>query len=156
MASLNTVRAVALFEAAKGTLVVLSGFGALTLVHHDAQRFAEQLVGHLHLNPAKHYPQIFIDAAANLTETRLLVLAALAAAYGLVRFIEAYGLWYGRRWAEWFAAVSGAVYIPFELYELVQRASWLSLGALLANVLVAGLMVNALYRVQSAGNARAE
>ena len=123
MSSSGTVRAVALFEAAKGTLVWLTGFGALSLIHHDAQQFAEQLVAHLHLNPAKHYPHIFIDVAANLTEPRLLALAAMAAMYGLVRFIEAYGLWNGRRWAEWFAAVSGVIYIPFELYDLFQRAN---------------------------------
>jgi uncharacterized membrane protein (DUF2068 family) len=156
MSSFSTVRAVALFEAAKGVLVLLTGFSALSLIHHDAQRFAEQLVGHLHLDPAKHYPQIFIHAAGNLTGTRFLLLAALAAAYGLVRFIEAYGLWHGRRWAEWFAAVSGTVYIPFELYELFQRISWLSLGALVVNVLVVGLMVKALRRARSVGNARAE
>ncbi len=156
MSSFSMIRAVALLEAAKGTLVLLTGFGALSLIHRDAQRFAEQLVEHLHLNPAKHYPQIFIEAAANLTKPRLLVLAIFAAIYGLVRLVEAYGLWFGRRWAEWFAAVSGAIYIPFELYELFHRMSWLSLGALVGNVLVVGLMVNALYRAQSAGNAKAE
>ena len=145
----STVRAVALFEAAKGTLVLLTGFGALSLIHHDAQRFAEQLVGHFHLNPAKHYPRIFIDAAANLTDTRLWKLAALAAAYGLVRIVEAYGLWRGLRWAEWFAAVSGAIYIPFELYELSLGVKWLSLVALTVNVLFVGLMVNALFRIQA-------
>lgn len=148
MPSFSTVRAVALFEAAKGTLVLLTGFGALSLIHHDAQRFAEQLVGHLHLNPAKHYPRIFIDTAAHLTDARLWMLAILAATYGLVRFVEAYGLWRGRRWAEWFAAVSGGIYIPFELYELFQGINWLSLGALVANVLIVGLMVNALLRNQ--------
>jgi uncharacterized membrane protein (DUF2068 family) len=150
MPLLNTVRAVALFEAAKGTLVILTGFGALSLIHHDAQRFAEQLVGHLHLNPAKHYPRIFIDTAANLTDTRLWRLAALAAMYGLIRFIEAYGLWLGRRWAEWFAAVSGGIYIPFEIYELLQGATWLALGALVVNVLIVGLMIHTLLRVQTA------
>jgi uncharacterized membrane protein (DUF2068 family) len=149
MPLLNTVRAVALFEAAKGTLVILTGFGALSLIHHDAQRFAEQLVGHLHLNPAKHYPRIFIDTAANLTDTRLWRLAALAAMYGLIRFIEAYGLWLGRRWAEWFAAVSGGIYIPFEIYELLQGATWLALGALVVNVLIVGLMIHTLLRVQT-------
>lgn len=148
MPSFSTVRAVALFEAAKGTLVLLTGYGALSLIHHDAQRFAEQLVGHLHLNPAKHYPRIFIDTAAHLTDARLWMLATLAATYGLVRFVEAYGLWRGRRWAEWFAAVSGGIYIPFELYELFQGINWLSLGALVANVLIVGLMVNALLRNQ--------
>jgi uncharacterized membrane protein (DUF2068 family) len=150
MPLLSTVRAVALFEAAKGTLVLLTGFGALSLIHHDAQRIAEQLVGHLHLNPAKHYPRIFIDTAANLTDTRLWRLATLAAMYGLIRFVEAYGLWLGRRWAEWFAAVSGGIYIPFEIYELLQHVKWLAIGALAANVLIVVLMINSLRRIQSA------
>lgn len=142
----STVRAVALFEAAKGALVLLAGCGALALVHHDAQRFAEQLVGHLHLNAARRYPHIFIDAAAHLTDARLWLLAALAAAYGLIRLVEAYGLWRERRWAEWMAAVSGGIYIPFEIYKLYERVHWLALGALVLNVLVVGLMINALRR----------
>jgi uncharacterized membrane protein (DUF2068 family) len=156
MPSFGTIRAVALFEAAKGTLVLLTGFGVLSLVHRDTQRFAEQLVGHLHLNPAKHFPRIFIDAAANLTETRLVLLAILAATYALVRFIEAYGLWRGRRWAEWFAAVSGAIYIPFELYELFKGMNLLSICALAVNILVVALMLNALYRIQPAGGSRTD
>lgn len=140
------VRAVALFEGAKGALVFLAGFSALSLVHHDAQRAAEQLVAHLHLNPANRYPRIFVDAAAHLTDARLWLLASLAGAYGLIRFFEAYGLWRGRRWAEWLAAVSGGIYIPFELYGMFRGAGWLSLGALLTNVLAVGLMINALLR----------
>lgn len=149
MRLLNTLRAVAVFEAAKGTLVLVTGLGALSLIHHDVQRFAEQLVGHLHLNPAKHIPQIFIAAAANLTDARLWVLAVLAASYGLLRLVEAYGLWHGRRWAEWFAAISGGIYIPFEIYELFQDDTWLSLGALAVNVLVVVLMIGALHRNRS-------
>lgn len=150
MRLLSTVRLVALFEAAKGALVLLAGFGALSLIHHHVQQLAEQLVGHLHLNPAKHYPRIFIDTAAHLTDTRLWLLAILAATYGLVRFVEAYGLWRGRRWAEWFAAVSGGIYIPFEFYELFQGVTWLSLGALVVNVLIVGLMINALLHTDPA------
>jgi len=142
----STVRAVALFEAAKGALVLLAGFGALSLIHHDAQRLAEQLVGHLHLNPASRYPRIFIDAAAHLTDTRLSLFAILAAAYVLARVVEGYGLWRQRRWAEWLAAVSGGIYIPFELYELFNGAASLSLGALLINIFVVGLMINASLR----------
>ena len=141
-----------MLEAAKGILVLLTGFGVLSLMHHDAQRLAEQLVGHLHLNPARNFPRIFIDAAAHLTDARLWMLATLAALYGLVRFIEAYGLWYGRRWAEWFAAISGGVYIPFELYELLQGATWISFLALMVNVFVVGLMIDALHRAHPAAN----
>ncbi|MDH3437223.1 MAG: DUF2127 domain-containing protein, partial [Betaproteobacteria bacterium] len=125
-----------------------------SFIHHDAQRLAERLVGHLHLNLANDYPRIFVEFAAKLTDARLGTLAALAAGYACVRFIEAYGLWRGRRWAEWFAAVSGGIYIPFEIYELFRGVAWLSLGALLVNVLVVGLMINALFRGHPAENRR--
>ncbi|MDQ3196978.1 MAG: DUF2127 domain-containing protein [Pseudomonadota bacterium] len=146
MRSLNGVRAIAALEAAKGALVLVAGFGLLSLIHRDAQQVAEQVVSHLHLNPANRYPRIFISAAAALSDVRLMLLAVGAAAYALVRFVEAYGLWRGRRWAEWFAAVSGAIYIPFEIYELIHRASWLSIGALSVNVFVVGYMSRALLR----------
>lgn len=150
----KSVRFIAVFEAAKGTLVILTGLGALSLIHQDAQEIAAQLVHHLHLNPAKHYPQIFIDAAAHLTDTRLLTLASLAATYGLVRFVEAYGLWKAQRWAEWFAAVSGAIYIPFEIYEFIKGDTWLSAGAFAINILVVALMINELYRGRSENKTR--
>lgn len=142
----KSVRIIAVFEAAKGTLVILTGLGSLSLIHQDAQKYAAQLVHHLHLNPAKHYPQIFIDAAAHLTDTRLLTLATMAATYGLVRIVEAYGLWQTRRWAEWFAAVSGGIYIPFEIYEFIEGDTWLSAGAFAINLLVVALMLKELYR----------
>lgn len=146
----GSIRAVALLEAAKGSLVVLAGIGSLSYIHRDAQRIAEQLVSHLHLNPASGYPRIFIEFAAKLTDVRLGTLAAMAAAYASVRFVEAYGLWRERRWAEWFAAGSGAIYIPFEITELIHGISWLPLGALLLNVVVVGLMIYILFRGRTA------
>jgi uncharacterized membrane protein (DUF2068 family) len=146
MRSLSPVRAAAAIEAFKGALVLVAGFGVLSFIHHDAQRLAEQLVTHLHLNPASHYPRIFIDAAANVSDSRLWLLTALAGAYASVRFVEAYGLWRGRRWAEWFAAVSGAIYVPVEVYEMTKSVNGLSVGSLLVNLVVVGFMVNALRR----------
>jgi len=133
-------------EATKGILVLVVGFGLLSLVHHDVQRFAERLVAHLHLNPAAHYPRIFIDLAHKVTDARLSLLAAGAALYSMARFIEAYGLWFARRWAEWFAAISAGIYVPFELFELYERVSWLSLGALTLNLTIVAVMLHALFR----------
>jgi uncharacterized membrane protein (DUF2068 family) len=140
------VRAIALLEAAKGALVIVVGFGLFFLVHRDAQTFAEHLVEHLHLNPAHHYPQIFIATITNVSDARLQLLSAGATAYASVRFVEAYGLWRGRRWAQWFGAVSGAIYIPFEIYELLKHPRPLSVGALVVNVVVVAYLVRALRR----------
>ena len=143
-----------MLEAGKGLLVLLAGIGALSFIHEDLQALAERLVGHLHLNPASEYPRIFIEMAARLNGTRLATLAMLAACYALLRLIEAYGLWRSRRWAEWLAALSGGVYIPFELVEVFRGDLLLSLVALVVNVVVVGVMVNALYRGPAARAAR--
>lgn len=138
--STSGVRAVALYEAVKGCLVLLAGACVLALLHGDAQRLAETLVTHLHLNPASHYPRIFLDLADHLTGTRLWLLASFACLYSGLRFIEAYGLWQRRSWAEWFAALSGAVYLPFEVSALIQGNSGLNWVILIINLSIVGYM----------------
>ena len=140
------IRAVALLEGAKGAVVLLAGFGLFSLVHRDVQRVAEVLVTHAHLNPASRVPQVFLAFAHRLDDARLWQLAAGAMAYSAVRLVEAYGLWYGRRWGEAFAAASGAVYVPFEVRELIHRPGLLSAALLLVNLVVVGYMLYALRR----------
>jgi len=72
---------VALFEGAKGALILLAGFGLLALVHRDLQHVADEVVRRFHLNPARHYPRIFIEAAGKTTDTRLWLLAGGALLY---------------------------------------------------------------------------
>ena len=128
----------AAFEAAKGLLVMATGLGLLSLLHHDVQRAAESVVRHLHLNPARHYPRVFLEAAARVTDTRLWLLASGAAAYAVIRGVEACGLWRARVWAEWFAILSGAIYLPIEIYALIHHATALKAVVLLINVGIVG------------------
>jgi uncharacterized membrane protein (DUF2068 family) len=140
------LRAVALFEALKGALVLVAGFGLARLVHHDVGQALEHLVHRLHLDAAKKFPRIFLDLAANLSDAELWVLAALAMIYAVVRFVEAYGLWFERRWGQWIAALSGAIYVPVEIYELTLRVSAVKIAALVLNALVVAYMVYLLRR----------
>jgi uncharacterized membrane protein (DUF2068 family) len=144
--SRKAIRAVAVFEALKGLVVLAAGSGLLLLIHKDVHELAAHLVEHAHLNPAARYPHIFIDAATHLQDSRLTLLALGAAAYSLLRFVESYGLFREAAWAEMFAAATGAVYVPFELAGLIHRASWLGFAALALNVAVVSIMVVALLR----------
>jgi len=60
------LRVVAVFEGAKGGLVLVTGFGLLAFLDRGLHNAAEEIVRHLHLNPARDYPRIFLDAAANM------------------------------------------------------------------------------------------
>lgn len=95
-----------------------------------------------------------MDAAAQVTDVRLWQLAAGAATYSVLRLIEAYGLYRERTWAEVLAAVSGAVDVPFEVGELVQRATALATALLALNLAVVALMVRALYARRKASAAQ--
>jgi uncharacterized membrane protein (DUF2068 family) len=69
-------------------------------------------------------------------------------AYAVVRWIEAYGLWRARRWAEWFAVLSGAIYVPAELYGLVHHVSPLKVLLLILNVGIVAYMLYILWRLE--------
>jgi uncharacterized membrane protein (DUF2068 family) len=145
----KTLRAVAVYEAVKGLLVLLAGFGLLTALHRNVQPIIERIIAQLHLDPARHFPRIFLDAAANVTDHRLRMLALLAAMYALLRFVMAFGLWFEKRWAEWLVALGAAIYLPLEVHELLKGFNWLVVGALAVNLLIVGLMVAVLRRPQS-------
>ena len=136
------LRAVASLELAKGAVVLLLGFGAVSLVHKDAWDAAEALLRFLHVNPDHHhYAQVFLNLADNVTDKKLWAVAAGAAAYSIVRFVEAYGLWGERTWAEWFALISGTLYVPFEVYELVRRPTAIHVAVLLINLAIVFYML---------------
>jgi uncharacterized membrane protein (DUF2068 family) len=130
------MRTVSLFEALKGALVLAAGFGLLSLVHGDVQAAAEHIVRHLHLNPSRHYPRIFIDVAAHLDDAKLRTLALFAFVYAGVRLVEAYGLWYQKIWAEWFAIISGGIYLPVEAYEIWSHVTWVRVIVFLVNAAI--------------------
>jgi len=152
------LRAVAAFEGLKGALVLAAGCGALALVHRDLQAVAENVVRHLHMNPASRVPRIFLEAASRTTDARLWGLAALAAAYAAVRLAEAYGLWNGRRWAEWLGAASGGLYVPVEVYEIARHVTVTRAVLLVGNVLVVAYLLRVLYlgRVEAAAQRAAQ
>jgi len=137
----RTLQLVALMEAVKGVIVFGAGFGVLTLLHRDVRHIAESLVTRLHIDPENHFAGIFLNAAAHVTDARLWGLAALAVAYSALRWTEAWGLWFHRRWAEWLGAVSGAIYVPIEVYELWEKPGAIKAATLALNVAVVAYLV---------------
>ena len=79
-------------------------------------------------------PVRLIEKALNAEHTTLLMVSAGVLAYGVLELVEAVGLWLMRRWGEYVAVVGTGVFIPLEIYEIVERVTWLRLVALALNV----------------------
>ena len=136
MRSTAASRTIALLEGAKGLLVLLAGLGLLRLIHHDVQAVAEALVREAHLNPASHIPRIFIEASGRVDDHRLMLLALGALGYAAVRLAEAVGLWHEQAWAQWFGALTGGIYLPFEVRLLFHHFTMLRLFVFASNLLI--------------------
>lgn len=135
------LRMVALLEMFKGILVFAAGIGLFTLLHKDIGDVAESVVEHLHLNPAHHIARIFIQAANNVSDKKVIALACAAFAYTILRFAEAYGLWNARSWAEWFAIISGSLYLPWEILEVVKHHNRIRWAVLIVNIVIVLYMI---------------
>lgn len=144
-----SLRAVAVFEASKGVLALVAGGGLLRFAHVHAQPIADGIAQHLHLNPASGHPRVFARFLLDVTDGELRLLALGAIAYAAFRFVEAWGLWRGLRWAEWFALATGALYLPVELYELIHTRHWAVAVVLAVNALIVGLLAWRLWQRKS-------
>jgi uncharacterized membrane protein (DUF2068 family) len=130
----KVLRAVASLEVGKGLVVLAAGFGVLFLLHKDTAEMAENLLHLLHISPDHHFAHIFLRWADGLTDRKLWAVSGVAISYSALRFVEAYGLWKARAWAEWIALISGMMYLPIEIRELIRGVSLFHVGLLLVNL----------------------
>ena len=129
-----------MFEAIKGIAAAILSFSIWSVLHNHPAATANHVIGMLHLDHKGHPAHVLFHVLAVFVPQQFALVASLVVIYTAARLTEAYGLWHSRAWAEWFGIVSGAIYIPFELYEIGRHASALGVGVLVANVLVVGYL----------------
>ena len=132
------LRTVAFWEALKGGLALLGAYVFIRMIRRDVDfgEAAEHILFLLHINPHHHWSQQFLHAADKVSSTSIAMIMGIALAYAVLRFIEGYGLWRQRVWAEWLAIISGCIYLPFEIYKVIRHPNelhWVILGI---NILV--------------------
>ena len=90
-----------------------------------------------------------------LKSSTLYAVAAVAAIYALLEGVEAVGLWYQKRWAEYLTFVATVAFIPYEIYELTLTVSPFKLVAFFVNIAIAVYLLYAkrLFGVRGGGAA---
>ena len=137
---------IALFEAIKGFAVLAAAMGLLGLLHTDLHQLAVSLLWRFQLDPALPLPTLFLDYADKLAALNLTTVLPVAIAYIAIRLSEAWGLWKEKVWAEWLGALSGAIYIPFEVAHLMHSTTLVNASVLLANIVMVAFLAFQLWK----------
>ena len=82
-----------------------------------------------------------IQHSFTLTGRTLTYLAIGLVIYSLIELVEGVGLWLGQRWGEYFAMVATSIFLPYEIYDLTVKVTWLRVGALVVNLLLVVYLV---------------
>jgi uncharacterized membrane protein (DUF2068 family) len=77
-----------------------------------------------------------IQHAFTLDPHVLTYLAIGLAVYALIELVESVGLWLAKRWGEYFAMVATSIFLPYEVYELTLKITWLRVTAFSINLLL--------------------
>ena len=150
----RALHAIALFEALKGLAALAALIGVLDLLHHDVRHLAMELIGRFGLDPHARYPTLLLHYADLLPGANVQAVLLLGAGYIALRWAEAYGLWNDLAWGEWLGALSGALYLPFEISHLVQRTSLGGWAVLAGNLALVVYLVTVLLRRRASARAQ--
>ncbi len=82
-----------------------------------------------------------IERSFSLQSGTIKLVGLVFAVYALIEGIEAVGLWYQRRWAEYLTFIVTTSLLPLELYELAHRLTPFKVLALVINVAVVAYLL---------------
>ena len=90
----------------------------------------------------QHSPTVArIRSLLGASPSTLTWVAVALFAYAAVQVAEGVGLWSLRRWGEYLAVVATSVFLPFEVYELTEKVTWLRVTAFVLNLLLVAYLV---------------
>ncbi|MFT3806603.1 DUF2127 domain-containing protein [Arenimonas sp.] len=137
--SRRKLRIVAAIDVVKGSAAVAAGLGLLRANAHALENGGASLLRAFDIDPSMGLPRqlLMLLHAADAKHGLLTLVVGL---YALLRFVEAYGLWFQRNWARWLGIATVGVYVPFELAYLLRDPGWTSVSVLAINLIVLWLL----------------
>lgn len=140
------IRLIALFKLLKAVLLIAVGLGALHLLHRDIASVLAHGVKMFGLDPGGRYVESVLQKAIALSPNTIRGLGVGSFIYGGLFLTEGIGLWFLKRWAEWFTVIMTSSLVPVEIYEIYRHPTALKVLVLVINLGVVGFL---LYRIRA-------
>jgi len=145
------LRAIALLKFVKSVLLLTAGGVALELhqpsIKSSLELWASAVADHYHI------PLLtgFMRKISGLHGWQATGLAAACFAYAALFLTEGVGLWRDRRWAEYLTVIATGSLLPLEVYELVEKLTWLRVATFVVNGLILAYLIHRLMERRRGG-----
>ena len=143
---------IGVFKLAKALLSIALGIGALHLLHRDVSEVALRVTDALRIDPENHMVFVVVQKAGLIGSKQLKHFSIATFCYAGLCLIEGTGLMLQKRWAEYFTVTLTILALPWELFELVRRFTWVRIAVLVVNILVLVYLVWLLGRKRREGS----
>ena len=127
---------IAVYKVLYALLFIAIGLGAHRLLHKDVADQIELLARHLRFNPESHLINFILDKASLLNDPMLRRIGFFAFAYACVTLAEGIGLYLEKTWGEFLTLAITASFLPWEIFIILHRLTWIRACLLVINALV--------------------
>ncbi len=137
----HILRWIAVFKLLKAVVMLLVGVGLLRIMHHDSVSNLDYVVTRLGVDPGRGYVDLVIGKLVSIPPYRLREFGFGSFVYAGFFLTEAFGLWFGKSWAEWFTSILTASLIPLEVYEFARHPTLGKAAALAVNIAIVAYLL---------------
>ena len=127
---------IAAYKFFQALLFIAIGAGARHFLHRDLADDLAMLAEHLRFNPESRLVNFVLDKASLLNDPVLRRIGAIAFSYAALCLAEGIGLYLEKAWGEILTLAITASFLPWEVYEIFRRLTWVRMGLLTINILV--------------------
>jgi uncharacterized membrane protein (DUF2068 family) len=127
---------ISIFKLAQALLFIAVGVGALRLLHKDVGDMVTRFAEHMRFNPEQRFVNFLLEKSSLINDKILRRIGAVVFIYAALDLIEGTGLYLEKTWAEYLTLIITASFLPWELFEIIRKVTWVRGGLLVVNVLV--------------------
>ena len=127
---------IAAFKLAQAVLFIAIGVGVLKLLHKDIGDLLAQLADHMRFNPESRFVNFILEKSSLIDDRMLRRIGAVVFLYAGLDLIEGTGLYLEKVWAEYLTLAITASFLPFEIFEVIRKLTWIRGGLLAVNAMV--------------------
>jgi uncharacterized membrane protein (DUF2068 family) len=142
----NGLLLIGLFKLSKALFFFCAGLGVIHFMNKDLSEEVLKLAAALRRDPEGRMVQLVLEKVDLVDIHTLRRLEFFTFGYSGLALTEGIGLLLEKVWAEYLTLLLTISFLPWELFELVRRATWIRFSLLVINLAVLGYLIWLLQR----------